>query len=156
VAIVPEREERDLTHPSSPDLTGSRYVPFVMKGSSLAVWFDSQEGQYAVFCPKCHRLIVYDTADIVYREMVWNDRRCCQGCRAGITFERNPGVIGIVLDFWYRTGDFPQSSSWLEAIPTDQFHLWTKEIRAALESEQSLQEGGEGKGDRVAAEVGCP
>jgi hypothetical protein len=46
--------------------------------------------------------------------------------------EQNPGLIGVFLDFWYRTGTFPQSPSWLEAIPRQQFTLWDREIRSFL------------------------
>lgn len=99
------------------NLTLPRYVPFVVKGTSLAVWYDSQEGKYVIRCPKCQRLIGYDTLGIVYHEMVWSERKCCQGCRARISFEQNPGLTGAFLDFWHRTGHFPESTSWLEAFP---------------------------------------
>jgi hypothetical protein len=65
--------------------------------------------------------------------MVWSKHKCCQGCRAKITFQQDPGLIGLFLDFWHRTGKFPKSASWLEAIPPEQFNLWAREIRAALE-----------------------
>ena len=105
------------------NLTLPRYVPFVVKGTLLAVWYDSQENQYLVLCPKCHGLIIYDKLGIVYREMVLSERKCCQGCRAKISFEQNPGLIGVFLDFWHRAGNFPESPSWLEAIPQQQFNL---------------------------------
>lgn len=107
-------------------LTPPRYVPFVVKGTFLAVWYDSQEGQYLVLCPKCHELIIYDSSVIVYREMVLSEQKCCQGCRAKISFEQDPGLIGVFLDFWHRTGNFPESASWLEAIPEKHFNLWAK------------------------------
>ena len=105
------------------NLTLPRYVPFVVKGTLLAVWYDSQKDQYVVLCPKCHGLIIYDKLGIVYREMVLSERKCCQGCRAKISFEQDPGLIGVFLDFWHRTGNFPESASWLEAIPQQQFNL---------------------------------
>ena len=104
-------------------LTLPRYLPFVVKGTLLAVWYDSQEDQYVVLCPKCHGLIIYDKLGIVYREMVLSERKCCQGCRAKISFEQDPGLIGVFLDFWHRTGNFPESASWLEAIPQQHFNL---------------------------------
>lgn len=121
-------------------LTLPRYVPFVVKGISLAVWYDSQEDQYLVLCPACRELIICDTLGIVFHEMVWSKRKCCQGCRAKITFQQDPGLIGLFLDYWYRTGNFPESASWLEAIPPEQFNLWAKEIRAALEADQKKKE----------------
>jgi len=105
------------------NLAPPRYVPLVVKGTLLAVWYDTQEGQYVVLCPKCHRLITYDTLGIVYREMVLSERRCCQGCRAKISFEQNPGLIGVFLDFWCRTGNFPENASWLEDVPAQQLNL---------------------------------
>jgi hypothetical protein len=100
------------------NLTLPRYVPFALKGTLLAVWYDSQEEQYVVLCPKCRRLITYETLGMVYREMVLSQRKCCQGCRARVSFEQNPGPIGVFLDFWRRTGNFPESTIWLEAIPS--------------------------------------
>ena len=118
------------------NLTLPRYVPMVVKGTLLAVWYDSQEDQYAVLCPQCHELIACDTVGIVYHEMVWSERKCCQGCRARISFQQDPGLIGLFLDFWYRTGSFPESASWLEAVPPEQLSLWAKAIGAALEADQ--------------------
>ena len=41
----------------------------------------------------------------------------CQGCRAKTAFEGDHTLIGLYLDFWARTDAWPQSDSWLEAIP---------------------------------------
>lgn len=41
----------------------------------------------------------------------------CQGCLAKETFERKPGMFFIVLEFWMRTNRWPESNSWMEAIP---------------------------------------
>jgi hypothetical protein len=71
-------------------------------------------------------LITCDTIEIVSREMVLSERRCCQGCRAKISFEKNPLLIGVFLDFWCRTGKFPESESWLAVAPQKQFNLWAK------------------------------
>jgi hypothetical protein len=59
-------------------------------------------------------LITYDTIRALYREMVWSERKCCQGCRAKISFEKNARIIPLFLDFWCRTGNFPETASWLE------------------------------------------
>jgi hypothetical protein len=112
--------------PGIAELTLPRYVPRVIKGTSLGVWYDTGEDQYRVLCPQCHCLVTCETIEIVYREMVLSERKCCQGCRAKISFEKNPRVIGLFLDFWCRTGNFPESVSWLEAVPQKQFNLWAK------------------------------
>ena len=122
------------------NLTPPRYVPLVVKGTLLAVWYDSQEDQYLALCPACHELITCDTPDHVYYELVWSRHKCCQGCRARLSFQQDPGLIGIFLDYWYRKGNFPESTSWLEAIPPEQFNLWAREIRAALEADQKKKE----------------
>ncbi len=100
-----------------------RYVPFVIKGTSLAVWYDSQKDQYVVLCPNCHELIIYERLVIVYREMVLSERKCCQACRAKISIEQDPGLIRVFLDFWHRTDNFPESANWLEAIPRQKFNV---------------------------------
>jgi hypothetical protein len=106
-----------------PKLTFPRYVLLVIKDASLALWHDSQEDQYVVLCPKCRRLITYDALGVVYREIVLSERKCCHGCRAKISFEQDPGLIGVFLDFWSRTANFPESVSWLEAIPQQQLNI---------------------------------
>ncbi len=99
------------------NLTLPRYVPMAVKGTLLAVWYDRHEEKYLVLCPNCSELVTYDTFDVFYRETVLSESKCCQGCRAGISFEQDPGLIGMFLDFWSRTGNFPESASWLEAVP---------------------------------------
>ena len=113
-------------NPGIASLTAPRYVPWVIKGTSLGVWYDIREDQYRVLCPQCHCLVTCETIEIVYREMVMSERKCCQGCRAKISLGKNPRIIGVFLDFWCRTGNFPESSSWLAAIPEKQFNLWAK------------------------------
>jgi len=107
-------------------LTSPHYVPWVIKGTSLGVWQGTQEGLYRVLCPRCQCLTTYETLDIAYREMVLSERKCCQGCRSRISFEKNPGIIGMILDFWCRTGNFPEVTSWLAAVPQKQFSLWAE------------------------------
>jgi len=106
----------------------------VLSVGGLAVGHDLQSGQYFTLCPQCRERIACDTLAGLYHELIPNDRKCCQGCRARITLERNPGLVGLFLDFWCRTGTLPRSTSWLEAIPQTQFILWAKEIRAAFQS----------------------
>jgi hypothetical protein len=98
----------------------------------LAAWYDAKEDRYVALCPACHRLVTYPALHSLYLAMVWRERLRCQGCRAKISFERNPGVIGTVLDFWHKSGTFPQSPSWVEAIPHHLCNIWAEEIQAGL------------------------
>jgi hypothetical protein len=116
------------------DLTGPRFVPFLVAGAPLAAWHDRQEDCYLVLCPACHRLVTYDAQDTLYIEMVWSEHRCCQGCRARISFADNPGLVGTVLEVWRATGTYPQSASWIEAIPWYEYMARGQEIEAALEA----------------------
>ena len=113
---APEIEK--LTHP--------RFVPFIIQGRSLAAWYDRQEHRYWVLCPQCHTLTACATLAITYRETGLGARKCCQGCRAKYSFEKSPGLIGLFLDFWCRTGGFPESASWLEAVPQQSFNFLAK------------------------------
>ncbi len=118
------------------NLTLPRYAPFLIKGTVLAVWYDNMAGQYLVLCPKCHELIAYENLSSLQHELVLSIDKCCQGCRAKISFEKDPGLIGLFLGFWRRTGNFPQSTSWLDAIPPSILSFWEKEIKAAFQAER--------------------
>jgi hypothetical protein len=75
---------------------------------------DPQTGHYLWRCPECGetiRLTSFSAICLVKRA------GCCQGCRARATFERNPGLAGFFLDFWAGADAWPQSASWLEALP---------------------------------------
>jgi len=78
-------------------------------------WIDPETGEYVWDCPTCGVSIrvLYKTAvDILI------NKGKCQGCRARDTFARNPGLRGLFLDFWERTGGYPQSSSWAADLST--------------------------------------
>ena len=145
IGNIPEKKGTDISMVTSriPELNPSRYVPFVLKDTVLAVWYDNEKELHIVLCPQCHEMISYPALNALYREMVWGDRQCCQGCRARITFEKDPGLIGLFLDFWHRTGKFPESDSWVEAVPQPQLILWGKDIRTALKATQMKGEGQE-------------
>jgi hypothetical protein len=115
-------------------LTLPRYVPCVVEEANLITWYDCQGQEYVVICPECQRLISFDTLDALCLAMAWSERKCCQGCRAKITFKQNPGLIGVILDFWYRKDTFPQSPSWVEAIPQHQWRVWADQIQAGLQA----------------------
>ena len=123
--------EKNFLKSSSP-----RYLPFAGQAASWGVWYDTRKDQYLALCPVCRQQVTYATAEALHRELRGAMTAGCQGCRAKRSFEQNPGLIGVFLDFWYRTGTFPQSPSWLEAIPPSQFNLWGREIRAVLQPEQ--------------------
>ena len=114
------------------DLVGPRYAPLNVLGAPIAAWHDRQEDRYLALCPACHRLVAYDAEDKLYVELVWSDYHCCQGCRARKSFADNPGLVGAVLDVWSTTGAYPQSASWVEAIPWYEYMARGTEIEAAL------------------------
>ena len=111
-----------------------RYVPCAIAGACLATWYDRREDRYVSRCPRCRARIVYRTLPDLYKEMVWSDYRCCQGCRAKSSFESDPRMIGVILDAWYRTGEYPQSPSWVQGIPNHQHTMWAEEILTGLEA----------------------
>jgi hypothetical protein len=115
-------------------LSPPRYEPYVISGAFVAVWRDCQKHRYLALCPQCRRVIIYCAIPALYQDLVLSERQACQGCRAKITFERNPSMIGVFLHFWYTTATFPQSPSWLEAIPQCQCNIWLKEIKAGLKA----------------------
>ena len=115
-------------------LTSPRHMPYTIVGASMAAWYDCQADQYVVLCPECHMLIAYDTPEELYQEMVWREQQACQGCRARTLFACHPCIVGEVLEVWRQTRTFPQSPSWLEAIPAYQCTMWAGEIEAGLQA----------------------
>jgi len=109
-----------------------RYTPCAIVGSPIAAWYDSQGKGYVALCPECHNLIVYRTLYELCSEMVFSERSCCEGCRARALFESDPNWIGAVLDAWMESDTFPQSPSWMEAIPDYGYTVWESEILASL------------------------
>lgn len=130
------------------DLVGPRFSPYSVVGAPLAAWYDHQEDRYLVLCPKCHSLVAYDEQLALYTEMVWSAHRCCQGCRARVSFAENPGLVGAVLEVWRMTGSYPQSASWIEVIPWYQYMVRGKEIEAALQAATAPAIGGEEPSER--------
>ena len=117
-------------------LTSPRFVAVLKEGTPLAVWYDNIEKRYVAVCRKCSETVSYESLNALYRELVTSDSKCCQGCRASTTFERNPSLIGLFLDFWCRRRVFPESSSWMEAVPPHPFGLRPKELEAAFEADE--------------------
>jgi len=123
-----------MTQENIPALTSPHYVPYTIVGASLAAWYDCQADQYVVLCPECHMLIAYDTPEELYVEMVWREHQACQGCRARALFACHPSVVGEVLEVWRQTRTFPQSPSWVAAIPRYQCTMWAGAIEAGLDA----------------------
>jgi hypothetical protein len=115
-------------------LTLPRCVSIQVDGASLAAWYDTQADKYLAVCPKCRRLVAFDTLQALRLSLALGDRRCCQGCRAKITFEHDPGLISVFVDFWSRSGAWPESPSWFDAIPPYQLNRWAREIAIGLEA----------------------
>lgn len=75
---------------------------------------DPQTGEYLWRCPECGEIIRLSGPMALC--LVQRAGRC-QGCRARATFKQNPGLVSFFLDFWARTDAWPQSDSWMAAIP---------------------------------------
>jgi hypothetical protein len=75
---------------------------------------DPQTGDFLWRCPRCGESIRLRSQMEVYRaEQVG----ACEGCRAKVVFERNPELISLYIMLWARSDAWPQSVSWMEAIP---------------------------------------
>ena len=136
-------------------LAPPRFAPCPSRGRAPAVWYDRDEDRFLAFCPRCRELIAYATLSALHHELVTGEKRCCQGCRARTSFEKNPGLIGSFLEFWRKTDSFPQSTSWLEGIPENMLTFWTREIRAALGiGKMSVRKGGDNADLKNAGGVG--
>lgn len=86
-------------NPGIAELNSPLYVPRIMPGTSLGVWYDTRENHYRVLCPRCHFPVDYQTIEVLYREMVLSERKACPGCRARAAFEKSPQGIGAFLGF---------------------------------------------------------
>jgi hypothetical protein len=75
---------------------------------------DPRTGEFLWHCPQCKEYIrFYSLSAMELAERAGK----CQGCRAKAAFEKNPELIGYFLYFWNRSNAWPQSHSWMEAIP---------------------------------------
>jgi hypothetical protein len=95
--------------------------------------------------------VTYEAEDKLYLELVWSEYRCCQGCRARMSFADNPGLVGVVLDVWRTTGAYPQSASWIEAIPWYEYMARGQAIETALEAATAPAIGQEAPLERYAS-----
>ena len=65
-------------------------------------------------CPQCGMFIRFSSLLAV---QLAAQAGGCQGCRVKAILKSNPALIVACLDFWTRTDAWPQSPSWMEAIP---------------------------------------
>ena len=75
---------------------------------------DPQTGEFLWKCPQCDEYIHLYT---FWAIDLATQAEGCRGCRAKATLEMNPGLFDLFLDFWTRSNAWPQSHSWVEAIP---------------------------------------
>lgn len=80
----------------------------------MSNYLDPQTGECLWRCPQCGELIRFGSQLAALQA---ERAGGCQGCRAKKTFEDNPGLIGFFLDFWAGADAWPQSHSWMAAIP---------------------------------------
>lgn len=77
-------------------------------------YIDPQTGEFLWQCPLCGQSIrCQDPLQFDQLEQ----ESTCEGCRARDLFQSNPEVIGFAVKMWARSGRWPVSSSWMEAIP---------------------------------------
>jgi hypothetical protein len=81
----------------------------------MAQVLDPKTGEYLWRCPECGETIRLSSQMAVCLAVRAGR---CQGCRARETFKRNPALASFFLDFWSRADAWPQSDSWMEAMPT--------------------------------------
>ena len=80
----------------------------------MLTYIDPQTGEFLWRCPLCGESIrCQDQSQIVHLEY----EAACKGCRARELFESSPEMIGFAVDMWARLDSWPQSSTWMEAIP---------------------------------------
>jgi hypothetical protein len=80
----------------------------------MLAYIDPQTGEYLWRCPVCGESIrCQDQLDLDQLKY----EGACEGCRARELFENNPEMIGFAVDMWARLDSWPQSSTWMEAIP---------------------------------------
>jgi hypothetical protein len=96
---------------------------------------DPRTGELLWHCPKCGESIHFPNLQALH---LAEQAGGCQGCRAKATFEHNPELIGLFLDFWVRTDAWPKSSSWIEAIHVPVI-TWT--LKRDLEEELFVHRG---------------
>ncbi len=77
-------------------------------------YIDPQTGEFLWRCPLCGESIrCQDQLELEELEK----EGACEGCRAREIFESNPEMIGFAVDMWASADSWPQSSSWMKAIP---------------------------------------
>lgn len=97
--------------------------------------FDPCRNQIVWRCPKCGEEIHFPNLGAL---KLSERAGGCQGCLAKATFERKPGMFYIFLDFWMRTNRWPESDSWMEAIPSVSYEVKASTAWKETQNEQSF------------------
>ena len=107
---------------------------------------DSQTQECLWRCPQCGASI-----RLANKVAVFLAQRAggCQGCRAKAAFERDQTLIGLYLDFWARTDAWPQSDSWLTAIPAGGISI----LGGAHAGQSMLSMAGKASADQPAGRI---
>ena len=91
-------------------------------------YIDPQTGEFIWRCPLCGESIrCQDQSQFDRLEK----EGACEGCRAREIFESNPEMIGFAVDMWASADSWPQSSSWMEAIPPSGISVLGSDYRAS-------------------------
>ena len=85
-----------------------------MREAMMMQILDPQTGEYLWCCPECGEVIRLSCEAAV---CLAESSGRCQGCRVKATFQQNPGLVGLFLDFWARADAWPQTDSWIDAVP---------------------------------------
>ncbi len=94
----------------------------------MLCYIDPQTGEFLWRCPLCGESIrCQDQLELDTLE----EEVACEGCRAREIFETNPEMIGFAVDMWARADSWPQSSSWMEAIPPSGISVLGDNYRAS-------------------------
>jgi hypothetical protein len=74
-----------------------------------------QTAEFLWCCPRCGQSLRFKSQmEVNFAEQAG----ACEGCRAKAMFERTPEMIALLVVLWARSDAWPQSISWMEAIPS--------------------------------------
>ena len=80
----------------------------------MSYLIDPRTREFLWRCPQCGESIRF--SDLLALQLA-EDAGRCQGCRARATLQRRPELASVFLDLWEWADAWPQSSSWVQAIP---------------------------------------
>jgi hypothetical protein len=94
----------------------------------MLCYIDPQTGEFLWRCPHCGESIHCQDQEQVDQ---LEEDAACGGCRAKELFASNPEIIGFAVELWARSDSWPQSSSWMEAIPPTGISVLGSDYHAA-------------------------